>query len=335
MKQDEWLPGSKVVYLKNPDYKPRSEPASKGAGGKVVHVDRVEWLYIPDANTAVNALINGEVDLIENVAADHVPLLRGTDGVTVAATDDFGWQPWFVLNHLNEPTSNQKFRQALQLMVDQATYQLANSSLEGSWRTCGAMMICGTPFGSEAASERVMQQDIEAAKKLIAESGYKGEKVVLMHPTDIPQLNSATVVTAQLLRQVGVNVEDQAMDWSTLTSRRAEKKSIADGGWNIFHTAWPAATLMNPVMHNGVSGACDKAWFGWPCDQKLQDLRNAFTKTADPAKQKELAKQMQERAMEYVTYIPLGQYFFYRAYSDKLTGVIPDVVSYFWNIEKQ
>ena len=333
--KEEWVPGSKVVYVKNQDYVPRKEPASGPAGGKVVHVDRVEWLYIPDSNTAVNALMAGEVDVMENVPADNVPMLQTADGVKVEPTDKFGWQPWFVINHLNAPTDNQKFRQALQLMVDQATYQQANSSLEGSWRTCGAMMICDSKYGTEVGSERVMKYDIEGAKALLKESGYNGEKVVLMHPTDIPQLNSASVVTAQLLRQIGVNVDDQSMDWSTLTSRRAEKKSIAEGGWNIFHTAWPASTLMNPVMHNGVGGNCDKACFGWPCDQKLQDLRAAFTQSSDPAEQKALAKQMQERAMEYVTYIPLGQYFFYRAYRDNLTGVIPDVVSYFWNIEKK
>ncbi|MEQ9639046.1 MAG: ABC transporter substrate-binding protein [Alphaproteobacteria bacterium] len=331
---EEWTPGSKVVYVKNEDYVPRAEPASNAAGGKVVHFDRLEWLYIPDANTANNALINGEVDLVENAAADHVPMLRASDGVTVAQTDKFGWQPWFVINHLHEPTSNVKFRQALQYMVDQATYQQANSTLEGSWRTCGALMICDARFGSTTGSERVMTQDFEAAKKLLKEAGYNNEKVILMHPTDIPQLNSASVVTAQLLRNVGINVDVQAMDWSTLTSRRAEKKAPEDGGWHLFHTAWPASTLMNPLMHNGISGACGDAWFGWHCDQELQDLRAAYSRTADPAKQEELAEKMQARAMEIVSYIPLGQYFFFRAYRDNVTGVIPSVISYFWNIQK-
>ena len=50
--KDEWVPGSKVVYVRNPDYVPRPEPPSFAAGGKRVHVDRVEWLYIPDPATA-------------------------------------------------------------------------------------------------------------------------------------------------------------------------------------------------------------------------------------------------------------------------------------------
>ena len=56
---DEWVPGSKVVYTKFADYVPRDEPASGAAGGKIVNFDRVEWLYIPDQTTAMNALMSG------------------------------------------------------------------------------------------------------------------------------------------------------------------------------------------------------------------------------------------------------------------------------------
>ena len=62
------MPGSKVVYVKNTDYVPRKEPPSMGAGGKVVKVDRVEWIYIPDSATAAAALIAGEVDWWEHAA---------------------------------------------------------------------------------------------------------------------------------------------------------------------------------------------------------------------------------------------------------------------------
>ena len=332
--EDEWVPGSKVVYVKNEDYVARSEPASMAAGGKKVHVDRLEWHYIPESQTQANALIAGEIDLIESAAADLVPMLQSTPGITVETTDKLGWQPWLVINHKHPPFNNVKARKALQLMVDQATYQLANSSIPNSWRTCPALFICDTPHASDLGSELVMKQDLEAAKKLLQEAGYKGEKIVLLHPTDIPALHSASVVTASLLRQIGVNVDDQNMDWSTLTSRRAEKKSPEEGGWHLFHTAWPAGLLLNPLMHNGVSGACDDAWFGWPCDQQLQDLRKAFSDEPDAAKQKVIAQQMQARAMEVVTYVPLGQYFFYRAYRDNVKGIIPAVIAFFWNIEK-
>ena len=76
-KQDEWKPGDKAVYVKFDKYKPRSEPASALAGGKVVKVDRVEWLAISDHQQAVNALLAGEIDMIEAPPHDLLPAAQG------------------------------------------------------------------------------------------------------------------------------------------------------------------------------------------------------------------------------------------------------------------
>jgi peptide/nickel transport system substrate-binding protein len=58
-KRDEWKPGDRAVYVKFDKYKPRPEPASGLAGGKVVKVDRVEWRAISDHQRAINALLAG------------------------------------------------------------------------------------------------------------------------------------------------------------------------------------------------------------------------------------------------------------------------------------
>ena len=160
--------------------------------------------------------------------------------------------------------------------------------------------------------------------------------VSLFSSTDLATLSSATQVTAQLLRQAGINLEVQAMDWSTLTSRRAETKSIADGGWSIFHTSWIGPDLITPVANIGVSGGCrEKAWFGWPCDEKIETLRADFARETDIDKQKAIARAVQARAMELVTYVPLGQYMEPIAYRDNIQGVIKAPVTVFWNISKK
>ena len=71
--KDLWKPGDKTVYVKFDKYKPRSEPASGLAGGKVVKVDRVEWRAISDQQQAVNAIIAGEIDLIEQPSHETMP----------------------------------------------------------------------------------------------------------------------------------------------------------------------------------------------------------------------------------------------------------------------
>src|SRR5439155_1530246 len=60
--KDEWQPGNRVVYVKNPDYVPRNEKPSGAAGGKRALVDRVEWRYIPDLERAKRLLKESAYD---------------------------------------------------------------------------------------------------------------------------------------------------------------------------------------------------------------------------------------------------------------------------------
>ena len=55
----EWQAGNRAVYRRNPAYRPRPEPADGLAGGKVVKVERLEWLSMPDAATAAAAGATG------------------------------------------------------------------------------------------------------------------------------------------------------------------------------------------------------------------------------------------------------------------------------------
>ena len=110
--QEEWVPGSRVVYRRNPNYVPRAEPASGTAGGKVAHVDRIEWLTIADAQTAAQALIQGEVDYIESPGVDLLPML-GRHGMQIVRTNPLGAQGMIRMNHLHPPFSDVRARQAL------------------------------------------------------------------------------------------------------------------------------------------------------------------------------------------------------------------------------
>ena len=331
---DEWVPGNKVVYRRNPDYLPRDEPPSFAAGGKIAKVDRVEWVYIPDASTAQAALAAGEVDYYERPPVDLLPLMEREPSLVVAQIDPLGVQGWLRPNHLHPPFDHPKAREALLWMVNQEDYLRVIVGDPRYYRTCPAYFVCGTPFESDVGSEALMAQDLDRAKQLLLEAGYGGEPVLLMDPTDVPMLHNATLVTAQMLRKIGVNVQVQAMDWSTLTSRRAERKPPAEGGWNLFHTWWTAADVNTPIANIGVAGNCEKAWFGWPCSEALEGLRDQLARSTDIAEQQRLAVALQEQAFREVPYINFGQWVLPTAYRKSLSGVIVSPVPFFWNIEK-
>src|SRR6516165_3035690 len=100
---NEFQPGNKVVYVKNTDYVPRSEPPNWASGGKVVKVDRVEWLYVPDHMTKAAALNSGEADWWENPPLDIVPVLAANPDVVIARVDPLLAPIMVKFNHLLPP----------------------------------------------------------------------------------------------------------------------------------------------------------------------------------------------------------------------------------------
>ncbi len=333
---DEWVPGARAVYVRNPAYVPRAEPPSFAAGGKVAKVERVEWHYIPDAATAMNALIGGEIDYFELPPHDLLPVMEASPGVSVRTLDRLGNQGWVRLNHRLPPFDDARARRAVLWALDQTEYLQATVGNPAYYRTCAAYFGCGTPLESDAGSEALRARDMERARALVAESGYAGHRVVVLQATDIPINSGAALVTARLLREIGFEAELQAMDWSTLTSRRAVSDPVEQGGWNVFTTWAMAADIANPVANIGVSGGClERAWFGWPCDPEIEALRDRFARAAGPGERRALAEAVQRRAYEIVAYGNFGQWFNPIAYRDELAGMIESPVPFFWNMEKR
>lgn len=334
--KEAFQPGVTAFYVKNTDYVPRKEPASNMAGGKIPQVDRVELVWIPDPNTAANALMAGEIDYMWTPALDLVPKLKAAKGVKVEIHDPTGLQCILRLNHQQPPFDNVKVRQAVLWATNMEDNLRAVSNDPDLFKVCTSMYPCGSPYASDAGSEPVAKYNLEKAKQLLKESGYKGEKIVILHCTDDNVINPQTLVSGQNLRKAGFNVDMQAMDWSTLVSRRAVRKPVAEGGWSAFQTWFNGPDFLNPLEHMAIGAACDKAWWGWPCDEEIEKLRTAFGKEADLQKQKEIARAIQKRAFEVVTYVPLGTVYQPVAYrSDRLEGLLKSPAPLFWNVKKK
>lgn len=329
MKKDEWVPGSKVVYVKNPDYKPRAEAASGLAGAKIAGVDRVEWHYIPDAQTALNALQAGEIDIFEEVPPDFLPVLEGNADIKTMPQDSLGMQMVFRMNTTQPPFNNEKVRQAIRYMIDQETFARAYVSDPGLYKVCPSFYMCSSPYFTDAGW---VQPDLEKAKQLIAESGYDGMPVVVLHATEAGPTNTFSLVAEQLMRDIGLKVDAQSMDWGTLTARRSSKEPVDKGGWSLFMSGPTGADMMDPTGHLGLRSNCDAAWFGWPCDEEIEKLRAAFAMETDPARKAEIAKSVQMRAVEVVPYWPAAQLFLVRGMRADVDNVLKAAVPVYWNI---
>lgn len=320
---------------------PRAEKADGYSGGKTVHVDGVEVTYISDTATAVQALIRGEVDFYEYIPAHLVPVVEKERNMVTKVVNRGGFNPLLRLNHLVPPTNNQKFRLALLHAMNQQDTLAAivgNPSLE---KPCWAVFACGYPLETAAGTDSFARPgpgNIEKAKQLLKESGYTGDPFVLLNPSENQSLSAVITLTAQQLKQIGVNVDLQNMDFGTLVQRRTLKDDpkVNRAGWHVFPTQGPTQDRTDPLTASILPTHCDgKNWFGWPCDEHLEAMRLKFVAISDMSERKRHAEEFQKRFYETVPYVPLGMFFQKAGWRNTVDGVLDNFKVVWWNATKK
>lgn len=331
---DEFQPGVQVIYERFDGYLPRDEPPSGTAGGKVVNVQRVEWINMPDVQTAMNALLSGDIDYIERAPIDLLPLLEGDDEISTAVLDPLGMQVIGRVNFLHPPFDDPAIRRAALVAINQEDVLAALIGNPDYFSVCGAIFGCGTPLASDAGAQSLLTGgSAEDARTLLEEAGYDGTPVVLLQPTDVATLSPQPMVVASALRQAGFNVQLEPMDWQTLVSRRANQGTPAEGGWNMFFTNGGVDALWNPVINFLLSATGPEgSWFGWPTDPELEEMRVAFAVAPTQEERVEIAERIQSHVLDQVIMIPLGQFNNVTAWRSSLTDLLEAPVPAFWHM---
>ncbi len=332
MRRDLWVPGSKIVYERNPAYVPRSEPASGLAGGKVAGFDRIEWLVMSDTATASAALQRGEIDIFEDYPPDLVNIMRREPGVRLVRQDAFGQQMVLRMNWTQPPFNDARLRRAVLHAVDQKAFISTFTDNPEFGEACRSVFTCISPYKTEADYPA---PSLDRARTLLREAGYNGAPVVILQPTDLPNANAFASYANQVLREIGFQTRLEAMDWATIATRRTRQEPVSQGGWSIFIAGPAGLDTMEPLSHFPLRSNCENAWPGWACDAEMERLRGAFADAPDQNARKAIAAQMQSRAMDIVPYVPLGQLSLVRAMRAELTGVVQAPVPVYWNIRRQ
>ena len=334
-KKDEWKPGEKLVYTRFARYKPRAEPMSGLSGGKVVGLDRVEWVWIPDAETQVNALLNGEIDMLESVSSDPLPLVEKNKDVRVVKNTTSN-QYVFRMNWLLPPFNDVKVRRAAAMALNQIDFLQASIGDSRLYRTCKAMFTCGTPLASDAGMEGLVEGNTAKARQMLADAGYDGTPVTLLYPTDLGVLKQLGPVAKSALEKAGFKVDLQPLDWQSMVVRLQKKGPVSEGGWNAFSTSWSQVDILNPLMTPFLAANCDKARAGWPCDERMEKLRDEFMKATTDAEKKAVAEEAQRHALQIVTHVPLGEWFAVGAVRSNVgTMAVPPPITVFWGVTKK
>jgi peptide/nickel transport system substrate-binding protein len=227
-------------------------------------------------------------------------------------------------------------RRAVQMVVNQEDYMRAIVGDDNSlWSPCHSFITPNTPLYTEVGSEPMKaKRDFDAAKKLLAESGYKGEKVTCVVGQDLAPVKAMGEITADLLKRLGMNVDFVATDWGTVGQRRASKNPPDQGGWAMFHTWHAGADCVNPASYTAIRANGDKAWFGWPSNDAVEKEVVNWFDAKNAAEEKAAIDRLNKAAMDHVVYVPTGLFRSYQAWRSNVEGVGPGPLPFFWNVKK-
>jgi peptide/nickel transport system substrate-binding protein len=198
--------GSEVVLERNPDYYREGVP----------YLDKAVFKIIGDPNTRFAALQAGDIDMI-GVAlspeqylqlADN-PELKGTEGT---ATTEIT----VAMNNARAPFNDIRVRQAINLAIDKDT--IVQGAFFGLGTVIGSHMSPSEPYYIDLSN--TYPYDPVRAKELLAEAGYADGFTIhfeLPEPYNIERRSGEVV--AQMLREVGINVELSVVEWGTWIQR--------------------------------------------------------------------------------------------------------------------
>ncbi|MBP0493387.1 ABC transporter substrate-binding protein [Pararoseomonas indoligenes] len=329
----EYNSGSRVVYEKFDGYVPRQEPPERASGGKVAHIQRIEWHVIPDASTVAAALVNGEIDWWERPLSDLRSVLTRSRDIRQEVLDVEGRMALMRLNCLQPPFDDVRLRRAVRLSVVQQDYMRAAQGDDTAlWSDCRSLYPRRTPYYRD--NPDLMPGSIDAARAALKEAGYTNARTVVINPTDFPDIGPLGQVTADALRRAGMNIDLAESDWGTVIQRRNSREPVDKGGWSIFHTTGTSNTYGSPAMSPLIRGQGEAGWFGWWKSDRAEALTTEWLEAPDDAARARLAGEIGRLALDEVATIPLGQFTIRTAFRRNLTGMLEGSTPYPWNIRR-
>ena len=334
--KDEHVSGARAVFGRFAEYQPRAGgPVGFTSGPKVANFERVEWLTL-DPFSASAALRRGEIDWWENPPRDLVDQVSGDPNITVVS--HFATANGIMtFNHRYPPFDNPAIRRALLGAVDQAE---AMSAIAGgarnNWRDDVGLFGTGSPLASDVGIEVLRRpRDYAAVKRALAEAGYKGEKIVVMAPTDVGELGNLTRTGAEQLRRAGMNIDLQEQEFASIVRRRNNQGPPDKGGYNMFCTLIDRSLPnVHPYGNLAVRADGKEPINGWANSPRIEELRAAWLDTSDLEQQKRICIDLQKQLWEDVPFIPMGEYWQATAYRKDLIDVLPGCFAVFYGVRR-
>ncbi len=315
-KIQEWVPGSYIQLAKN-EYFQNQE---------AVNFDTLRFVFMEDANGALSAYRSGELLVVKEIPTEEIPGLQGSDEFY---TDPILGNYYLSLNLEREPFTDVRVRQALSLAVDRR--YVSETLMQGIYSPSRNIVgpgisdaepgssfedVTSAAIGGDFYALDQYEENLEQAKKLLAEAGYPGGEgfPVIEYMTNDSGYHKALAEYLQSAwSELGIPVEIKIMEWSSFTSAlRNGDFDIARNGWGYDYDD-PSCFL--DLFETGSAYNVEK--YSNPEYDRLIDEARI---TSDTKEHYRLLHEAEELLMEDAVIIPIACYNDYWMQSPKLTG---------------
>ncbi len=314
------VPGGYVKMKRYDGYKPNTNFEQKtGFGGyKQACFDTVTFRIVTEPQARVAGLKTGELHGVEDLPTKSLPDLKVDPHITIIPLQNW-WIQIAQPNTSVPPTDNLMFRKAVQAVLDMD--EIMDAASDDNYRLNVGFQYPNQAAYSDAGKETYNIKDPALAKKYLAQSGYKGEQVVLLTDKDYPAMYNSSLVMQQQMQAVGINAQLKVVDWPT----SAQMALKPDTGWNFFYTGWgtqPALGALATMQFFAMPGAVymPKDNQG---DPQAASLWTDMNTLPTPQGRNEAFAKMQKYVLDQVYAVPFGSLTKVQAVRSNVKGFVP------------
>ncbi len=316
----ESVPGSFVKLRRYDGYKPNTSFEDRtGFGGyKLACLDTVTFRIVTESGARVAGLRTGELQAVEDLPTKSLPDLKKDRNVTILPLLNW-WIQIATPNTSVPPTDNRAFRRAVQAALDMD--EIMDAASDGNYKLNVGFQYPNQSDYTDAGKETYNVKDAALAKKLLTESGYGGEPVILLTNKDYPPMYNSALVMQQQLQAIGINAQMKVVDWPTSVQMQLR----ADSGWNFFFTGWgtqPALGALATMQFFADPSAAYR-----PKDDKgdpdLLAIWNDMNTLPDAKDRHAAFARMQKMALERVYAVPFGSFTKVQGSRANVKGFVP------------
>ena len=278
----EWEPDTHLKVKRFEGYTAAPGKAADGLGGKkTAYFDTVTVRIIREASARVAALEAGQVQYVEDVPVLAAKRLESNAKLKVIDLLPAA-QPVMLINSVQAPTNNAKLRQAMQAAVDMK--EVMTAATDGNFKLNHSFVYPNNPYFNDAGKPYYSVNDTKKAKQLLAESGYKGEPIVMLTNKDYQYMYKSALVMSEQLKDLGVNIKLEVLDWPTMAdlSRKREGWNMAASGLAIQPFVGPYSFMKlfwgaTHIAFADTDPVLNEAWTKFNKSLKLEDRKAAWT----------------------------------------------------------